>query len=130
MQTFLHNAAAALIAYGPWGVFVMAMVDSMGVPLPAAIDALLIGVAASSVNSPRTAYFTALLGIVGSLAGNITLFLAARQGRKMMQKNEPSVGKRRTFEAWFHRFGLLTVFVPAITPVLPLPLKVFVISAG
>ena len=129
MQEFLNNAAAALSAYGPWGVFVLAMMDSMGVPLPAATDALLIVMAASSVDSPGTAYFTALLAIVGSLAGNITLFLAARQGRRMMQREEPTIGKRRTFEQWFHRYGLLTVFIPAVTPV-PLPLKVFVISAG
>ena len=43
---------------------------------------------------------------------------------------EPSPGKRQRFQEWFRRYGLLTVFIPAVTPVLPLPLKVFVISAG
>jgi membrane protein DedA with SNARE-associated domain len=31
--------------------------------------------------------------------------------------------------AWFLRYGLLTVFIPAVLPI-PLPLKVFVLSAG
>jgi membrane protein DedA with SNARE-associated domain len=34
------------------------------------------------------------------------------------------------FQEWFRRYGLLTVFVPAVVPFVPLPLKVFVISAG
>jgi membrane protein DedA with SNARE-associated domain len=32
--------------------------------------------------------------------------------------------------AWFHEYGLLTVFVPAFVPIIPLPLKIFIISAG
>src|SRR4029077_9848513 len=33
------------------------------------------------------------------------------------------------FRAWFHEYGLLTVFVPAFVP-FPLPLKIFIVSAG
>jgi membrane protein YqaA with SNARE-associated domain len=131
MKALLHKIAAALTAYGPWGVFVLAMVDSIGVPLPAAIDTLVIFVAAESAAHPMHAYFTALMAIAGSLAGNIALFLMARQGRRMFSRTEePSPGKRQRFQEWFRRYGLLTVFIPAVTPVLPLPLKVFVISAG
>jgi membrane protein DedA with SNARE-associated domain len=39
-------------------------------------------------------------------------------------------GKPQKFREWFRRYGLATVFVPAVIPVLPLPLKVFVASAG
>ena len=39
-------------------------------------------------------------------------------------------GKPRRFREWFQRYGLVTVFIPAAVPLLPLPLKVFVISAG
>jgi|ERR1051326_308197 membrane protein YqaA with SNARE-associated domain len=130
MREFLHQVANALMAYGPWGVFALAIVDSMGIPLPAAIDALLLGVAASSAHSPKTAYLTALLAVLGSLAGNIGLFQAARHGRKMMQRGEPSPGKKQRFQRWFQRYGLATVFIPGVTPLVPLPLKVFVISAG
>ncbi len=34
------------------------------------------------------------------------------------------------FRGWFGRYGLLTVFIPALVPFVPLPLKVFVLSAG
>jgi membrane protein DedA with SNARE-associated domain len=126
----LHTLADALIAFGPWGVFVLAIIDSMGVPLPAAIDALLLGVAASSAHSPHTAYLTALLATVGSLIGNILLFLAARQGKRLLSKKAPPTDKPQRFREWFHRYGMLTVFVPAVIPLVPLPLKMFVISAG
>jgi membrane protein YqaA with SNARE-associated domain len=47
------------------------------------------------------------------------------------KKNDaPTTSKGQRFEQWFQRYGLLSVFVPAVTPVVPLPLKVFVISAG
>jgi len=130
MHPLLHKVAVALTAYGPWGVFLMAAIDSMGIPLPAAIDVLLIGVAATSANSPRHAYFTALLAILGSTGGNVALFQAVRHGRRLFGKSEPSAGKRLKFEQWFYRYGLLTVFIPAVIPIVPLPLKVFVISAG
>ena len=37
--------------------------------------------------------------------------------------------KRQRFRKWFQRYGLLTIFIPAMLPI-PLPLKVFVISAA
>src|SRR6185503_16870563 len=130
MRDVLHNAAAALIAFGPWGVFALAIIDSIGIPLPAAIDVLLLGVAASSTHAPQTAYYTALLAIVGSLGGNVALFWGAGHGGRLFSKNDAPPGKRQRFREWFERYGLLSVFIPAVVPLAPLPLKVFVISAG
>jgi len=129
MKAVLHKLQVALVAYGPWGIFLLSAIDSFGVPLPAAMDFLLIGIAASAHN-PRHAYFTALLAILGSVGGNVALYLAARRGAGWLRKSEPPPGKRQKFREWFHRYGLLTVFVPAVTPVVPFPLKVFVVSAG
>ena len=33
------------------------------------------------------------------------------------------------FRSWFLRYGLLTVFIPALIPI-PMPMKLFVITAG
>jgi membrane protein YqaA with SNARE-associated domain len=123
----LSKIVAALITFGPWGVFLLGFIDSLGVPLPATMDALLMLVA---VKAPHRAYFTALMAVLGAAGGSITLFLAARHGRRLFVKSDPPPGKRKRFERWFDRYGMLTVFVPAVTPVLPLPLKVFVVSAG
>ena len=123
----LSRIVAALIAFGPWGVFLLGFIDSLGIPLPATMDALLVLVA---VKAPQRAYFTALMGVLGTAGGSITLFLAVRHGRRLFLKGEPPPGRRQRFERWFDRYGMLTVFIPAVTPVLPLPLKVFVVSAG
>ena len=123
----LAKITAALVAYGPWGVFLLGVTDSLGLPLPATMDALLILVA---VKAPERAYFTAAMAVAGSMIGNLALFLAASHGMRRWTRNVPEPGKPRRFREWFHRYGLLTVFIPAATPVLPLPLKVFVVSAG
>jgi membrane protein DedA with SNARE-associated domain len=118
---------AALIAFGPWGVLLLGFIDSLGIPLPATMDFLLILVA---VKAPQWAYFTALMAVLGAAGGSITLFWAVRHGRRLFLRGDPPPGKRRRFERWFDRYGMLTVFIPAVMPVLPLPLKVFVVSAG
>ena len=123
----LRKIASVLIAFGPWGVFVLGLIDSMGVPLPAAIYVLMLGVA---IETPQRAYFTALMAVLGSTAGNMILFQLARSGGRRFMKADPPPGKRQTFQRWFNRYGLLTVFIPAVVPFLPLPLKVFVLSAG
>ncbi|HYW41312.1 MAG TPA: VTT domain-containing protein [Bryobacteraceae bacterium] len=130
MRPLLQKIAAVLLTYGPWGVLLLSAIDSVGVPLPAAMDVWVIGVAAASAKAPREAWLTALMAVVGSVCGNIILFKAAEQGRRLFGKGEPEPGKRQRFQEWFNRYGLLTVFVPAVTPFIPLPLKVFVISAG
>jgi len=97
------------------------------VPLPAAMDALLI---AYSVNHPENAYFAAAVAVVGSLGGNILLFRAARIGGRRFVNVDTPEAEQHKFRRWFNRFGLLTIFIPAIVPFVPLPLKVFVVTAG
>jgi len=130
MRAFLHKLNVTLLAYGPLGIFVLSIIDSVGIPLPAAIDAMLIAMGATSARAPSRAYLAAGLAVIGSLIGNSILFQAARHGRRLFTAKEPEPGKRQKFQEWFHRYGMLTVFVPAVTPIVPLPLKVFVISAG
>src|SRR5579862_4165640 len=101
MRPLLHKIAAALAAYGPMGVLLLSAMDSLGIPLPAVIDVLILGVAATSASSPRHAYMTALMAVVGSTAGNIALFQAAYHGRRLFSTGKPSAGKGQKFQAWF-----------------------------
>jgi len=91
------------------------------------VDALLIGVA---IVSPSQAYLAALLATVGSVAGNYFLFGLARKGGEAYLDSKTESGRARKFREWFQRYGMITVFIPALVPILPLPLKVFVLSAG
>jgi len=123
----LKHLLDTLIEYGPLGLFVIGVLDSMGIPLPAAMDALLLGVA---IKTPERAYFAAAVAVIGSLGGNLLLFRAARLGGRRFVKKETPEAEQHRFRRWFTRYGLLTVFIPAIVPFVPLPLKVFVVSAG
>jgi membrane protein YqaA with SNARE-associated domain len=121
----LRDVTNFLIAVGPWGLLALAFLESAGVPIPAALDAYLIFLAAKE---PDRAYWYAAITVAGSTIGNVTLFLIARRGgRRFLARTEPGRGRR--FRKWFERFGLVTVFVPALMPI-PMPLKVFVVCAG
>ena len=116
----------ALVAFGPLGVLALTFLDSTGVPVSAGVDALIIYLA---VQSPKSAWLSALLAIFGSTIGNLVLFTAARKGgQRFLERSAPS-GRVQKFRAWFERYGLVTVFVPALIP-FPMPLKLFVVSAG
>jgi membrane protein DedA with SNARE-associated domain len=119
--------AELLEAWGLAGVLGLAALDSAGVPVPAGVDALLVALAA--VN-PTRAYPAALLATAGSLAGNLFLFLLARRGGQAWLSRKTQTGRGQRLRHWFQQYGLITVFIPTVVPVVPLPLKVFVISAG
>jgi len=116
-----------LRSWGLLGVFLIAAFDSAGIPLPAVTDSVLVGVA---IVSPARAYFAAVLAIVGSMAGNYFLFSVARKGGEAYLDKQTESGRAKKFREWFQRYGLITVFIPTLVPILPLPLKVFVLSAG
>ena len=121
----LRKLTNFLVAIGPWGLLLLAILDSTGIPLPNGLDAYLIFLA---VKDPPRAYMYAAISIAGSTIGNAALFLFARRGgRRFLKRAEP--GRLQRFSEWFQRFGLATIFVPALMPV-PMPLKFFVISAG
>ncbi len=114
------------MAWGPLGLFVLAAADSAGIPAVGGVDALLIAIAASR---PAVAYIAALFAILGSLVGSITLFAIARKGGQVFLARYTSGGTGKRLHAWFERYGLATVFIPAISP-LPMPMKVPVFCAG
>jgi membrane protein YqaA with SNARE-associated domain len=122
----LRHLTDALVAWGPAGILLLSILDSTGVPVAGVFDALLILIAAER---PSVAWLCASLAVAGSTVGNIILFSTAhRGGRRFMNKAAPE-GKGARFREWFKRYGMVTVFVPALMPI-PMPLKLFVISAG
>ena len=123
----LKSIGDALQAFGLPGILVIALLDSLGVPLVGGVDFLLLYL---SVKTPHMAYLAAGMATLGSMVGNFILFRGARYGVSRFGGQEVPDGKRQKFRLWFQRYGLLTVFIPAVTPFVPLPLKVFVISAG
>jgi membrane protein YqaA with SNARE-associated domain len=122
----LRHLTEVLVAWGPAGILLLSILDSSGVPVAGVFDALLILLA---VQRPGVAWWCAGMAVVGSVVGNLILFTAAnRGGRVFMEKMAPQ-GRAAKFQTWFRRYGLLTVFIPALMPI-PMPLKLFVVSAG
>jgi len=115
-----------LVALGPVGVAVLAFVDSAGIPVAAGMDAVLILLA---VKSTQIAVISAVVAVIGSTMGNLVLFTAARKGGRRFAEKAEGPGRAQRFRNWFLRYGLVTVFIPALLP-FPMPLKLFVISSG
>ncbi|NDJ09799.1 MAG: hypothetical protein EBY17_01190 [Acidobacteriia bacterium] len=122
----LHQLTELLVAWGPAGIFLLSILDSSGVPVAGVFDAMLILI---SAKNPAVAWLCAGMAVVGSMVGSTILFSAARSGSGRFAK-QPEPGTRAArFRSWFRRYGLVTVFIPALMPI-PMPLKLFVISAG
>ena len=123
----MHIISQTLISWGPLGLLLLAVLDSAGIPVVGGVDLLLLGVAAVR---PALAYWSAALATAGSVAGCMVLYYAARKGGVRYLDKHTQTGKGLKFRLWFLRYGLVTVFVPALLPFPPLPTKVFVICAG
>jgi membrane protein YqaA with SNARE-associated domain len=123
MKAFL----ATLKAWGPFGAFVIAMIDSGGLPNPGGTDYLLLFLAWVQ---PETAFISAACAVAGSLIGSYFLFSLARKGGQLYLDKHASGPRAMRFRAWFDRYGLVTVFIPGLVPVIPLPMKIFTVSAG
>gem|GEM_PF-159460 len=122
----LKQFVDSVVAWGPGGLVVLAALDSAGIPIPAAVDALLMLLAAKMAEQ---AALCAGLAILGSLAGSMFLYWIARRGGEAYLARHSVSARGIRMRLWFQRYGLLTVFISAISPI-PLPMKLFVISAG
>jgi membrane protein YqaA with SNARE-associated domain len=116
-----------LKALGPWGLLIVSTVESLGIPNPGGTDWLLVFMA---IARPDTAALCAAMAVVGSLIGTAAFFdVMQRGGERLLAKYTSSEGGAR-FRRWFQRYGLVTVFIPALVPLPFLPFKVFAACAG
>ena len=122
MQHFLE----VLKELGPLGVLVVSLVESLGIPNPGGTDFLLLFIAAAK---PESAVVAAFFAVAGSLAGSILFFEVLHRGGERLLTKYTSSGRGQRFRAWFLRYGLITVFIPALLPIPILPLKVFAACA-
>lgn len=122
MKHFLE----ALRDLGPAGLFVLAVLDSAGIPVVSGVDALLVWIC---IAKPESAYAAAGMALLGSLVGSLVLFSIARKGGEVYLNRYTQSPRGARLRRWFLEYGLLTIFVPALIPI-PMPLKIFVLSAG
>ena len=122
----LKHLFLVLTSLGPPGLLLLSCLDSVGVPIVSGVDALLIAV---STVSPQQAYLAAMFAVIGSLIGSMILYLIARKGGEVLLAGRTSNRRGRKLRHWFEQYGLVTIFLPAVSPV-PLPMKIPVFCAG
>ncbi len=123
MKAFLE----LLKAWGPWGVFVLSIVESVGIPNPGGTDFLLLFLVATN---PAIAWPCAVLATAGSLIGSFLFYRIVRKGGEIFLDKRTAPGFGAQFRQWFVRYGMVTVFVSALLPFPFMPLKVFALCAA
>lgn len=108
-------------------MFLFSIIDSAGVPNPGGTDALLLVV---TIANPSSAWLCATLAVMGALIGSLMFVEILRRGGERYLVRATSTGRGLRFRVWFRRYGLVTVFVPALLPVPLLPYKAFAACAA
>lgn len=123
----MKEVLANLVEWGMPGLFLAALLDGAGVPVPSGVDVLIVFLA---TRLPDQVLLMAALAVLGSVTGNLLLFAIARRGGQMFLEKRTSSPRTKRFRQWFDYYGLLTVFVAALVPLPVMPLKIFVFCSG
>ncbi len=121
----LASVTEYLIAFGPFGLFAIALLDSALIPLPGGADAVLFILAAA-----RPAWWPLYVAAatLGSVGGCVVLYYLSRRAGGAALKRF-SADKQARVKALLDRYDILSVLVASILPP-PFPFKLFVVSAG
>jgi len=115
-----------LSAYGGPGLMVLAILDSSFLSMSGINDFLLL---TFSVAKPGAMYQFAGFTALGSVIGCSMLYAVGRKGGEAFLKKRFADARMAKVQAWYTKYGVLAVIVPAVLPP-PTPLKLFVVSAG
>ena len=121
----LESVSQFLLAFGPFGIFAIALLDSALIPLPGGPDAVMILL---SAQRPSWMPVYALAATAGSTAGCVILYyISRRAGRRALDRFPPS--KQARVKELVDRYDVLSVLVASVLPP-PFPFKLFVVTAG
>lgn len=113
-----------LVALGPFGAFLIALLDSF-IPIPGGTD---LAVIALSARQPAMAPVTVLAAVAGSVIGSTIVYMGARKaGSAALARVKPA--RRERVENLLGRYDVLALAVSALLPP-PFPFKIFNLSAG
>jgi len=114
-----------LLSFGPFGLLAIAFLDSVLVPIPGGVDAMLLLLAASR---PSWVLIYVAAAMIGSTAGCVGLYkISERAGHRAL--NRFSEKKQKRVKDLIDRYDMLSVLVASVLPP-PFPFKLFVVSAG
>jgi membrane protein YqaA with SNARE-associated domain len=132
MKTFLFGIGSALkslqatlFGLGALGILAIGFIDAASIPLPGGPDVVVM--ALSHANHSMMPLYV-LAAVVGSTAGSLVLYFAARKGGEaVLRKFSPE--KRARVEDLLDRYDILAMLLASVLPP-PFPFKLFVLSAG
>ena len=132
MKALIHKITSGLgkfshwlLAFGPFGLFAIAFLDSVLVPIPGGVDAVLLLLAASR---PSWVLIYVAAATLGSTAGCVGLYkISQRAGHRAL--NRFSEKKQKRVKDLIDRYDVLSALVASLLPP-PFPFKLFVVSAG
>ena len=127
MQRFIVWIQAVLIpTLGPFGLFLVAFLDSSFLSIPEVNDLLVI---TAAMHDAKTAWVSVAMASLGSLAGCLVLYWIGLRGEETLLVKRFCVEKTKRARETFERFEVLALAVPAVLPP-PAPFKIFVLAAG
>ncbi|MBL8190400.1 MAG: DedA family protein [Acidobacteria bacterium] len=132
MKTFLlgigsalKSLQATLFGLGALGVLAIGFIDAASIPLPGGPDVVVM--ALSHANHSMMPLYV-LAAVIGSTAGSLVLYFAARKGGEaVLKKFSPE--KRARVQDLLDRYDILAMLLASVLPP-PFPFKLFVLSAG
>jgi membrane protein YqaA with SNARE-associated domain len=118
--------AEHVVPWGGPGLFLLALIDSGGVPIPQGVDVLLF---AQTLHRPELAMLYAALATVGSLLGCLFLYGVSYKAGEVALARRTSPERVQMWRRRYEKYEAFTLLLPAMVP-LPLPMKLCVIAAG
>jgi membrane protein YqaA with SNARE-associated domain len=121
----LAKVSDYLIAFGPVGLFAVALLDSTFVPLPSSADALMLLL---STARPSWMVLYAAMATAGSALGCFIMYMIARRaGTRALARFSPA--KQQRVKELIDRYDVAAVLAATLMPP-PFPFKLFVVTAG
>jgi len=132
LKSIIHKVTGALgkftkflTTFGAFGLFAIAFFDSVMVPLPGGVDAVMLLLSASR---PAWMLVYAAAATSGSTLGCLVLYyISRRAGHRALARF--SEAKQKRVKDLIDRYDVLSVLVASLLPP-PFPFKLFVVSAG
>jgi len=122
VSTVVHWTESYFLPLGPFGLFLLAFIESSFFPVPP--DVLLLPLV---LDSPGAWLLLASMATVGSVTGAILGYYMGREGGRPVLHRMFGEEKVDMVEGYYDRYGIHAVGVAGFSPI---PYKVFAISAG
>ena len=121
----LSKLSQYLVSFGPFGLFTIAFLDSVMIPMPGGVDAVLLLLAASR---PSWMLIYVAAATVGSTIGCVVLYrISQRAGKRALARFSES--KQKRVKDLLDRYDVMSVLAASLLPP-PFPFKLFVVSSG